>query len=395
MGRYPICCSGNEEFLKDNEVISALKLRLSWGQTGQQGVGSGDYPTLATYYKNNMGSYYQFGGQTIYPIAGLGYNADLKWETTTTWNAGLDFGFLNGRITTSLDVYYRETKDLLNYIPVPAFSNLTNYLDTNIGSLENTGVEFEINAYPIETEDWNWQVGANVAWNKNKITKLTASPKDTSGVETGGISGGVGNNIQMHQVGYPASAFFVYEQVYDTNGNPIEGEYVDRNGNGVIDGNDRYFYHKPSADITLGLNTTLKYKNWTLAASAHGSVGNWVYNNVASDGELLTDLWTNSFISNRLESATKTNFANKAQYLSDYYVRDGSFLKIDNITLGYNFPELFKAKDKALGLNLYFTVQNVCTFTKYDGLDPEVYGGIDNNIYPRPRTFTLGAKLNF
>ena len=386
---------GNEEFLKDNEVISALKLRLSWGQTGQQGVGSGDYPTLATYYKNNMGSYYQFGGQTIYPIASLGYNADLKWETTTTWNAGLDFGFLNGRITTSLDVYYRETKDLLNYIPVPAFSNLTNYLDTNIGSLENTGVEFEINAYPIETEDWNWQVGANVAWNKNKITKLTASPKDTSGVETGGISGGVGNNIQMHQVGYPASAFFVYEQVYDTNGNPIEGEYVDRNGNGVIDGNDRYFYHKPSADITLGLNTTLKYKNWTLAASAHGSVGNWVYNNVASDGELLTDLWTNSFISNRLESATKTNFANKAQYLSDYYVRDGSFLKIDNITLGYNFPELFKAKDKALGLNLYFTVQNVCTFTKYDGLDPEVYGGIDNNIYPRPRTFTLGAKLNF
>ena len=386
---------GNEEFLKDNEVISALKLRLSWGQTGQQGVGSGDYPTLATYYKNNMGSYYQFGGQTIYPIAGLGYNADLKWETTTTWNAGLDFGFLNGRITTSLDVYYRETKDLLNYIPVPAFSNLTNYLDTNIGSLENTGVEFEINAYPIETEDWNWQVGANVAWNKNKITKLTASPKDTSGVETGGISGGVGNNIQMHQVGYPASAFFVYEQVYDTNGNPIEGEYVDRNGNGVIDGNDRYFYHKPSADITLGLNTTLKYKNWTLAASAHGSVGNWVYNNVASDGELLTDLWTNSFISNRLESATKTNFANKAQYLSDYYVRDGSFLKIDNITLGYNFPELFKAKDKALGLNLYFTVQNICTFTKYDGLDPEVYGGIDNNIYPRPRTFTLGAKLNF
>ena len=386
---------GNEEFLKDNEVISALKLRLSWGQTGQQGVGSGDYPTLATYYKNNMGSYYQFAGQTIYPIAGLGYNAGLKWETTTTWNAGLDFGFLNGRITTSLDVYYRETTDLLNYIPVPAFSNLTNYLDTNIGSLENTGVEFEINTYPIETEDWNWQIGANVAWNKNKITKLTATPNDVKGVPTGDISGGVGNKIQMHQVGYPASAFYVYEQVYDSNGNPIEGEYVDRNGNGVIDENDRYFYHKPSADVTLGLNTTLKYKNWTLAASAHGSIGNWVYNNVASDGELLTDLWTNSFISNRLESATKTNFGNKAQYLSDYYVRDGSFLKIDNITLGYNFPELFKAKDKALGLNLYFTVQNVCTFTKYDGLDPEVYGGIDNNIYPRPRTFTLGAKLNF
>ena len=319
----------------------------------------------------------------------------MKWETTTTWNAGLDFGFLNGRITTSLDVYYRETTDLLNYIPVPAFSNLSNYLNTNIGSLENTGIEFEINAYPIETEDWNWQIGANFAWNKNKITKLTASPNNKKGVATGGISGGVGNNIQMHQVGYPANAFYVYEQVYDTNGNPIEGEYVDRNGNGSIDEGDKYFYHKPSADVTLGLNTTLKYKNWTLAASAHGSIGNWVYNNVASDGELLTDLWTNSFISNRLESAPTTNFANKAQYLSDYYVRDGSFFKIDNITLGYNFPELFKAKERALGLNLYFTVQNVCTFTKYDGLDPEVYGGIDNNIYPRPRTFTLGAKLNF
>ena len=386
---------GNEEFLKENETISALKLRLSWGQTGQQGVGKSDYPTLATYYKNDKGSYYQFGGQTIKPVAGLGYNADLKWETTTTWNAGLDFGFLNGRITSSIDVYYRETKDLLNYIPVPSFSNLTNYLDTNIGSLENTGVEFEINTYPIETEDWNWQIGANVAWNKNKITKLTASPNETSGVLTGNISGGVGNTIQMHQVGYPASSFHVYEQVYDKNGNPIEGEYVDRNGNGSIDEGDKYFYHKPSADITLGLNTTLKYKNWTLAASAHGSIGNWVYNNVASDGELLTDLWTNSFVSNRLESAVTTNFASKAQYLSDYYIRDGSFLKIDNITLGYNFPELFKAKDRAVGLNLYFTVQNVCTFTKYDGLDPEVYGGIDNNIYPRPRTFTLGAKLNF
>ena len=386
---------GNEEFLKDNQTISNMKLRLSWGQTGQQDLNAGNYPTLATYHQAQLGSYYQFGGQTIIPVAALGYNADLKWETTTTWNAGMDFGFLNGRITSAIDFYYRKTEDLINYIPVSALSNLTNYLTTNIGSLENTGVEFEINTFPIETEDWSWQIGANVAWNKNKITKLTASPNDMSGVETGGISGGVGNNIQMHQVGYPANAFYVYEQVYDKEGNPIEGEYVDRNGNGTIDANDRYFYHKPSADITLGLNTSLKYKNWTLAASAHGSMGNWVYDNVSSDGELLSDLWTNNFISNRISTAPKTNFANKAQYLSDYYVRDGSFLKIDNITLGYNFPKLIQAKDRALGLNLYFTVQNVCTFTKYSGLDPEVFGGIDNNLYPRPRTFTLGAKLNF
>jgi len=386
---------GNEEFLKDNQTISNMKLRLSWGQTGQQDLNAGNYPTLATYHQAQLGSYYQFGGQTIIPVAALGYNADLKWETTTTWNAGMDFGFLDGRITSAIDFYYRKTEDLINYIPVSALSNLTNYLTTNIGSLENTGIEFEINTFPIETEDWSWQIGANVAWNKNKITKLTASPNDMSGVETGGISGGVGNNIQMHQVGYPANAFYVYEQVYDKEGNPIEGEYVDRNGNGTIDANDRYFYHKPSADITLGLNTSLKYKNWTLAASAHGSMGNWVYDNVSSDGELLSDLWTNNFISNRISTAPKTNFANKAQYLSDYYVRDGSFLKIDNITLGYNFPKLIQAKDRALGLNLYFTVQNVCTFTKYSGLDPEVFGGIDNNLYPRPRTFTLGAKLNF
>lgn len=386
---------GNENFLKENNTISAMKLRLSWGQTGQQDLNAGNYPTLATYYQAQLGSYYQFGGQTIIPVAALGYNADLKWETTTTWNAGLDFGFLNGRITSAIDFYYRKTEDLINYIPVSALSNLTNYLTTNIGSLENTGIEFEINTIPVETADWNWQIGANVAWNKNKITKLTASPNDMSGIETGGISGGVGNNIQMHQVGYPANAFYVYEQVYDKNGNPIEGEYVDRNGNGSIDADDRYFYHKPSADITIGLNTTLKYKNWTLAASAHGSIGNWVYNNVSSDGELLSDLWTNNFISNRISTAPETNFANEAQYLSDYYIRDGSFLKIDNITLGYNFPELIKAKDRAMGLNLYFTVQNVCTFTKYDGLDPEVFGGIDNNLYPRPRTFMLGAKLSF
>ena len=386
---------GNENFLKENNTISAMKLRLSWGQTGQQDLNAGNYPTLATYFKAQMGSYYQFGGETIVPVAALGYNADLKWETTTTWNAGLDFGFLDGRITSSIDFYYRETKDLINYIPVSALSNLTNYLTTNIGSLENTGVEFEINTIPVETPNWNWQIGANIAWNKNKITKLTASPNDMSGIPTGGISGGVGNNIQMHQVGYPANAFYVYEQVYDNAGNPIEGEYVDRNGNGKIDADDRYYYRKPSADITLGLNTTLKYKNWTLAASAHGSVGNWVYDNVSSDSELLSDLWTNNFISNRISTATQTNFQSKAQYLSDYYVRDGSFLKIDNITLGYNFPELINAKDRTLGLNLYFTVQNVCTFTKYNGLDPEVFGGIDNNLYPRPRTFMLGAKFNF
>lgn len=398
-GLFPSVALGwniaNEGFLKDNDVLTTLKLRASWGQTGQQGVG-GYYDSQAKYYKNLLGSYYIFGGQIVNPLTALGYNADLKWETTTTYNVGLDFGFLEDRITMGIDAYMRETTDLLNYIPVPALGNLTNYLNTNIGSLVNKGIEFEINAMAVDTKNFTWSIGANVAYNNTKITKLTASANDKTGVETGGISGGVGNNIQMHQVGFPPSAFYVYEQVYDAEGHPIEGEYVDRDGNGVINNDDRYFYHKPAADVTLGLNTTLTYKNWTLAASGHGSIGNWVYNNVASDGEMIADCWTNNFNSNRLNSAAWSNFK-QACYLSDYYVRDGSFFKIDNITLGYTFPQLFKSAklDRAMGLNIFATVQNVATFTHYDGLDPEVYSGIDNNLYPRPRTYVLGVKFNF
>ena len=397
-GLFPSVALGwniaNEGFLKDNDVLTTLKLRASWGQTGQQGVG-GYYDTQATYYKNLLGSYYYFGGVLVNPLTALGYNADLKWETTTTWNAGLDFGFLNDRITMGLDAYWRETTDMINYIPVPALGNLTNYLNSNIGSLVNKGVEFEINAMAVDTKDWTWSIGANVSYNNTKITKLTASPNDKTGVETGGISGGVGNNIQMHQVGYAPSSFYVYQQVYDMEGRPMEGVYVDRDENGVINSDDKYFYHKPAADFTFGLNTTLTYKNWTLAASGHGSIGNWVYNNVASDGEMLADLWTNSFTSNRLESAIWSNF-NQACYLSDYYIKDASFFKFDNVTLGYTFPSLFKDKnDRAFGMNIYATVQNVATITGYEGLDPEVFSGIDNNLYPRPRTYILGIKFNF
>ncbi len=397
-GLFPSVALGwniaNESFLKDNEVLSNLKLRLSWGQTGQQDLNAGNYPTLATYYTNLLGSQYYFGDKLITPITALGYNADLKWETTTTWNAGLDYGFLNGRISGGIDFYYRKTEDLINYIPVSALSNLKNYLTSNIGNLENTGVEFEINAIPVETKDWNWRIGANVAWNKNKITKLTAVESDKSGVETGGISGGVGNNIQMHQVGYPTSSFYVYEQVYDKNGKPIEGAYVDRNKDGKINSDDKYFAHKPAPDVTMGFNTTLSYKNWTLAASAHANIGNWVYDNVSSNNEMWADLWTNNFVSNRMNSAVHTNFE-QAQYLSDYYLHNASFFKLDNVTLGYTFKDMVKAKDRTMNLNLYFTVQNVCTISKYKGLDPEIFNGIDNNLYPRPRTFILGAKFNF
>ena len=398
-GLFPSVALGwniaNEGFLKDNDVLTTLKLRASWGQTGQQDVG-GYYSSMAIFTNNKLGSYYLFGDKLIHPISPLGYNADLKWETTTTYNVGLDFGFLSDRITAGIDLYQRETTDMLNYVPVPALSNLTNYLDSNIGSLINKGIEFEVNATAIDTKDWTWQIGANVSYNNTVITKLTTESEGYAGVDVGQISGGTGNTIQKHQVGYAPYTFYLYQQVYDKDGNPIEGEYVDRNGNGVIDEGDRCYSVKPAPDYTFGFNTTLSYKNWTLAASGHGSFGNWLYNNVASDAEMMGDLWTNNFSSNRLQSALNSKFEN-ACYLSDYYLQDASFFKFDNITLGYTFPQIFKSSslDRAMGLNIFATVQNVATITKYVGIDPEISGGIDNVIYPRPRTYVLGVKLNF
>ena len=382
-----------ENFMQNAKALSTLKLRLSWGETGQQEVG-GYYDTFAQFLTNQLGSYYFFNDKLITPISALGYSADLRWETTTTYNIGFDLGFWNDRLTANLDLYRRDTRDILNYIPVPALSNLTNYLNTNIGDMKNLGVELGLNAIIVETKDASWQAGFNVAYNYNEITRLTASEDNATGVETGGVSGGTGNNVQMHQVGHPMRAFYVYQQVYDEYGYPISGVYVDRNDDGIINADDKYFYHKPDADVTFGFNTNFTYKNWTFALSGHAAVGNWVYNNVASDTEMLADLWTNSFVSNRLASAWDSYFS-QAQYTSDYYITNASFLKLDNFTVGYTFPKLFRVGQEDASLNIFGTVQNICTLTKYKGMDPEVYGGIDGTLYPRPRTFVLGVKFNF
>ena len=378
-----------ESFLKDSKAVSDLKLRLSWGQTGQQDIGD-VYQSIPTYQTNLIGSYYMFNGQVIVPITPNGYNADLKWETTTTYNIGIDYGFLNDRLFGTLDVYYRETTDLLNYTPVAAGANLTNYLFANIGSMVNKGVEFEITGIPIQTQNWNWTIGANFAYNHNRITKLTTNDGEGyTGVATGGISGGVGNTIQRHMVGYPMNTFYVYQQIYDTEGAPIPGAYVDQNGDGVIDADDLYYLGQASPVWTLGFNTSVSWKNLTLAIAGHGSLGNMVYNNNASRLSLLSDLWTNSFVRNCMTAAPAWGF-DQAAYLSDYWVEDGSFFKIDRITLSYLFD-----LGKGGNLNLFGTVQNVATFTKYSGIDPEVFGGIDNNVYPRPRTYIIGLKYNF
>ena len=400
-GYFPSVAAGwnikNEKFLKNVKPISTMKLRLSWGETGQQEVG-GYYDTFAQFLQiNTPGSYYftDASGNASAPIVALGYSANLKWETTTTYNVGLDFGFFGDRLTASVDLYQRDTRDILNYIPVPGLSNLTNYLNTNIGSMTNKGVEIDLNGVIIEKNDMSWTAGVNMAYNKNIVTKLTASDKEAAGIETGGISGGTGNNAQLIQVGYPMRSFYLYQQVYDNNGNPINGVYVDRDNDGQITDKDKYVGHHADADFTFGFNTTFTYKNWTAALSGHAAIGNWVYNNVASDTEMLADLWTNSFVSNRVTSARKSMFS-QAQYLSDYYVQDGSFLKLDNFTVGYTFPSLFHVGDNhEAALNIFGTVQNICTLTKYSGVDPEIYGGIDNNVYPRPRTYVLGVKFNF
>jgi iron complex outermembrane receptor protein len=375
-----------EPFLRNVKALSNLKLRLGYGVTGQQDLNAGDYPSIGTYQTNLSGSYYMFGNKVVVPVTPNAYVSDLKWESTTTYNVGLDYGFLNDRINGSVDFYVRKTKDLINYVPISAGTNLSNYVTMNVGNLENTGFEFALNGVPVQTKDWNWDLGVNFSWNKNKITKLTASDNpDYLGVETGGISGGVGNNVQLHKVGYATSSYYVYQQVYDTKGNPIEGSFVDRNKDGQINDKDKYIYKKPAADVFLGFNTSVSYKKWTLSASARASFGNYVYNNVASNYEMMADMWTNSFIANRLQSSLASNF-NQAQYLSDYYVKNASFFKLDKVTLAYQIAKWARVN---------VTAQNVFTITKYKGLDPEVSSGIDNNMYPRPKTILIGASFNF
>ena len=382
-----------EGFLKDSNTLSDLKLRLGYGITGQQNIGGGDYPYLPRYSFSQPNAQYQFGDNYYTTYRPEGYDSEIKWEETTTFNIGLDYGFFDQRLTGTLDVYKRVTNDLLNFIPVPAGTNLTNMLLTNVGDLENQGVEFSVLGRVISKEDLSWEVGFNVTYNQNEITKLTAiDDPNYLGVETGGISGAVGNNIQIHSVGYPANSFFVYEQVYDENGKPIQGLYVDRNGDGEITGDDRYRYKQAAPDFYMGFNTKLNYKNWDFGLAGRASFGNYVYNDVWSSNGSLNNLYgSTNYLTNVNQNAVETGFQNP-EYFTDYYVKDASFLKLDNITIGHTFTNLNNDK---MSIRLYGTAQNVFTITDYEGLDPEVSGGIDNNIYPRPRIFMMGLSIDY
>lgn len=384
-----------EAFLKDVDVLSDLKLRLGYGITGQQNINSGDYPYLAVYETNKDGAYYPILGEgtTYRPNA---YNPDLKWEKTTTYNVGLDFGFLNNRINGAVDYYYRKTTDLLNSV-VSAGTNFKNKVLSNVGSLENSGIEFSINSKPVVTTDWTWDLGFNITYNKNEITKLTTGDSENYYVAAGdNIGGGRDMKAMAHAVGHPASSFYVYQQVYDENGKPIENEFVDRNGDGTINGDDRYFYKKPTADVLMGLTSRLSYKSWDFSFSLRASLNNYVYNSVEAGGSDCnpTSVYSFGALNNRPLMGVANNIQSKNDntLLSDYFVQNASFMKCDNITLGYSFKKLFGAP---IGGRVYAAVQNVFTITKYKGLDPEVEKGLDNNIYPRPLTTLIGLSLNF
>lgn len=385
-----------ESFLRDVKAINDMKLRLGWGKTGQQ-EGIGDYSYFASYTTNGIGAYYPLVGDglTYRPDA---YNAALTWEKTTTYNVGLDLGIANDRFTASIDYYYRKTTDLINTVTVAAGSNFRNKVTSNVGELHNQGLEFSLTYRPIVTKDWRWEIGYNLTYNDNKIDKLVASNDPGYKILHGGLAVGDSGSdgIQAWAVGHPVSAYYTYQQVYDKNGQPVEGEFVDRNGDGIINSNDRYFYKKADADVLMGFTSKLIYKNWDFSFSLRASLGNYAYNAVeaGSSNVDVERLYNGSSWHNvpTMVLEKKWNYVSTEDGLSDYFIQNASFLKCDNITVGYSFEKLFKLP---ISGRIYATAQNVFTITKYKGIDPEINGGYDGNIYPRPFTGVLGLNLNF
>ncbi len=383
-----------EPFLRDVDAISDFKVRAGWGITGQQ-EGIGDYTYFATYTQNSQGAYYPVVGDgvTYRPDA---YNTDLTWEKTTTYNVGVDLSFLNDRLTASIDYYYRKTTDLINTAYVAAGSNFANKVTSNIGSLHNQGVEASFVWRAIQTGDWAWELGYNVTYNQNKIDDLIASQGDDYTIMYGGAAIGTGGDVKAWRKGEASSAYYVYQQVYDEMGLPIEGEFVDRNGDGIINADDRYFYKKADANMLMGFTSKLMWKNWDFSFSLRASLGNYNYNavEISNSNLSVSSIYSGSSFHNRPIMSLEKNWQtdNTMEGVSDYSIQNASFLKCDNITLGYSFEHIGRA---AIGGRIYLTAQNVFTITKYKGLDPEVSGGYDSNIYPRPFVGILGLSLNF
>jgi iron complex outermembrane receptor protein len=379
-----------ESFLMNSKTISDLKLRFGWGITGQQDVGS-DYPYLARYTQSDSSGMYQFGSNYYLLLRPEGYDENLKWETTETYNAGIDVGLFNGRVNFSVDAYFKKTKDLLAVISVPAGSNLTNQILTNVGNIENKGLEFTVSATPIRNKDFTWDLSYNFTYNTSEITNLSKI-KDPNAIGNlvGGIGGGVGNTIQIHTVGYAPFSFYVYKQVYDQNGKPIEGLYVDGNKDGASNDKDKYRYKNPQPKYFMGLSSQFGYKKWSLSFAARASFDNYMYNNFNSNSGTYQNFGFPNYLGNVASDVLNTGFS-VPRLWSDYYIENASFVRMDNVNLGYNVGKIGKNTTLRISAN----VQNVFVITKYSGLDPEIPGGIDNNFYPRPRTYALGFNLDF
>ena len=398
-GIFPAVALGwkinNMKFMEpSNSWLNDFKLRLGWGQTGQQDLGGLYFPYIANYtnsYKNGFHYLDPNGsGEWINPLYPESYNPSLKWETTTTWNVGIDMGFLNNRITLAADWYLRNTKDLLSYVPTGAM-NTSNKMWNNIGTLRNIGVEVTVGAKPVITNDFTWNTAVNVAWNKNEITELQGGTETVAGR----LSDTAGTPIQWHIVGEPAFTYKMFEQVYDSNGKPIEGQFVDQNRDGVINDDDLIKYHSRDPKVTLSWNNNFQWKNWDLGFTLRANIGNYVYNQLGYDGcRVYTVAAAQYQLGNLL--ADRPLFTNSAtgEFLkrSSYFVENASFLRCDNITLGYTFRDLLQEK---LTLRIFAAVQNPFVITKFTGLDPEEFGGIQSNPYPRPITTTLGIVATF
>jgi iron complex outermembrane receptor protein len=373
-----------EGFMQDS-FFNQLKLRVGYGEVGNIN-GLGDYQFLTRYQGSTDTASYQFGNAFYQTFRPEPINKDLRWEVGKTLNIGLDFAFLNRRISGSVNAYVKQTNDLIASSIVDPFTNFGNRINANIGNMENRGLEFSINASPIKTADFEWSINYNLSLNDNKITKLSVDQPQ------GGISTGVGNNVQVHREGETANSFYVFQQVYDAKGAPLEGIFVDRNSDNIINEEDKYINEDPFAETLMGFNTNVRYKNWDISIQSRASFGNYMYNDVAANKGIQVNATNNNILSNLHTDYYNSGFTTISDKtaLSDHFVQDASFFKLDNITIGYTLDDL---KNKTF--RFYGSLQNVLIVTDYDGLDPEINLGIDNNFYPRPRSFVLGVNVNF
>ncbi|WP_300434728.1 SusC/RagA family TonB-linked outer membrane protein [Christiangramia sp.] len=392
-GYFPAASVGwkvhNEAFLENSNFLTQLKLRAGYGETGNYEIGR-NYGYLGLYTPSIGGARYQFGNEFVPTLRPEEFDENLRWETLINYNAGIDFGFFDNRLSGSIDGYYRETKDLIATVPVPAGANLSDQLLTNVGATVSKGIEIGLTGDIARSENFNWTLNYNITFQEREITELSLGENPNFFIPQGGISGGVGNTVQLWKEGFDPTTFFVFRQVYDQEGNPIEGAYVDVNGDNQITEADRQAYKKATPDYFMGLTNTMNYKNFDLNFTFRGNFGNYIYNNTQSANGFI-EAGTNTpsdYYSNLNANVLETGFEN-SQFFSDYYIRSADFVKLDNLSIGYTVA------GEEVDFRASVTASNVLTITNYEGLDPEVFGGIDNNFYPRSRRYVLGLSITF